>query len=76
MELELDIFEREEREFSKDAAQWAKTELLACGRMTPAMWWRMYGCHVSGLAIIALKVFSRPITYSDCKRYLSLFGAI
>ena len=74
--LQLDMFEREEKEFSKDAAQWAKRELLARRRMTPAMWWRMYGRHVSGLASIAVKVMSQPITSSDCERCFSLFGAI
>ena len=70
------MFEREEKEFSKDAAQWAKRKLFAHRRMMPAMWWRMYGRHVSGLASIAVKVMSQPITSSDCERCFSLFGAI
>ena len=74
--LQLDMFEREEKEFSKDAAQWAKRKLFAHRRMMPAMWWRMYGRHVSGLASIAVKVMSQPITSSDCERCFSLFGAI
>ena len=62
--LQLDMFEREESEFSKDAAQWAKKQLLVHRKMTPAMWWRMYGRHVSGLTDIACHSQLHPPTVS------------
>ena len=74
--LQLEMFERSELEFSKEAAQWAKQELLAKRKMTPALWWRMYGRHVGGLADMAVKILSQPITSSDCERCFSLFGAV
>ena len=74
--LQLDMFEREEGEFSKEAAVWAKKELLAKHKMTPALWWRMYGRHVGALADVAIKVLSQPITSSDCERCFSIFGAV
>ena len=69
---QLGMFERKEREFSKDVARWAKKQLLACRKMTPAMWWRMYGRHVSGLAGNAVKALSQPITSSTCTCCFSL----
>ena len=74
--MQLEMFERSEVEFSKEAAQWAKHELLAKRKMTPALWWRMYGRHVGGLADMAVKILSQPITSSDCERCFSLFGAV
>ena len=63
---QLDMFEREEREFRKDAPKWAKKHLLACRKLNPAMWWRMYGRRVAGLADIVVKVLSQLIPFSDC----------
>ena len=74
--VRLDMFEREEGEFQKEAAQWSKKELLAKKKMTAAQWWRMYGRHVPGLADFTVKVLSQPITSSDCERCCSLFGAV
>ena len=68
------MFEQEEREFNKDAAQWAKKLLLNCHNRAPAMWWCMYCRHVC--ADIAVKVLSQTITSSECERYISVFLAI
>ena len=51
-------------------------ELLATHKMTPALWWRMYGRHVGALADVAIKILSQPITSSDCERCFSIFGAV
>ena len=74
--MQLELFEGECGDFGKEAAQWAKKQLLAERKMTPAQWWRMYGRHLPGICDLAVKVLSQPITSSDCERCFSLFGAV
>ena len=74
--LQLDMFEREEGDFSKEAVVLAKNELLATHKMIPTLCWRMYDRHVGALADVAIKILSQPITSSDGERCFSIFWAV
>ena len=74
--MQLELFEGECGDFGKEAAQWAKKQLLAERKMTLAQWFRMYGRHLLGMCDLGVKVLSQPITSSDCERCFSLFGEV
>ncbi|CAI5529923.1 unnamed protein product [Closterium sp. Naga37s-1] len=76
LSVQLTQFHKGEGSLGSDEARWAATHLVACGRLSDAEWWWMYGGDVKALQELAVSLLSQPVTSSEVERYWSAIARV